>query len=587
MKGADTSDVTAVERLWFFVLSVLLALSASSARAELIEQTVKTAMRDGIELEATLVLPAKAAELPTIVVRTPYGRQQHLEEARFWAAYGYAVLIQDTRGKFGSAGEYVPFLNEHADGSETLDWVVEQAWSNGRVGMWGSSYLAFCQLVLASSGHPALKSIMPVSGWLQEKGAIQDGGAHHIMLSIPWILHEESQTKRPIVDVDLEALFEYLPLIDVFESIGLPSKIWNEEFDFSSLEAFSAADIAIPALHVTGWNDFVHPATLDIYQQTLGGPAAAQQRLMIGPWFHDQFYTTYTEAGDEDFGPHSAMGREALMRLSLDWFEATLKRETPAIDTWPRARVFLMGLNEWRDYSSWPPPHVESRTLYLGAGVGANSSAGDGYLALAAPPEPGADRYLFDPMNPVPTYGGANFHFLLHLLGVKDQRDIERRQDVLVYTSAPLEADMEIVGPMTAVVYAATEGIDTDFTAKLVEVRASGYARIIEEGIVRASYRDGSGQRSLLEPGRIYPLTIDIGSTAIRVPAGHRLRLEISSSNFPKYDRNPNTGEEALFAHVLKAVAQTIHRGGEFPSHIVLPVVPADSLGALTQARHP
>jgi len=548
------------------------AASGAFADSGVVEKTIRVEMRDGVELEAVLVLPSECGKYPTILVRTPYGRGQQSKEARFWAENGYAVVVQDTRGKWGSNGEFLPFINEYADGAETLDWIAAQPWSDGGVGMWGSSYLAFCQLLIASKGHPALKSIMPISGWIQDDGAIEHGGATHIMLSIPWILHEETQTRRSLRDFEMDELFEYLPLIEVFDSIGLDSKIWNEEFDFSSLLEHSAENINVPALHLTGWNDFVCGAALGVYEQAAGGRAGALQKLMVGPWFHDQFWTTYTEAGDEDFGPESAMGRERLMELSLEWFDRTLGQEAEGVADWPQARLFVMGADEWRDYDDWPPDGLRRTKFFLGSVEGANSSSGDGFLSTEAPKASNVDTYVFDPMNPVPTYGGANFHFMPHLLGVKDQREIEERDDVLVYTSPALEEAMEIVGPIRAVLYASTEGLDTDFTAKLVEVRANGYARIIEEGIIRASYRNG-GDRELLNPGEIYRLTIDLGSTAIVIPKGHRLRLEVSSSNFPKYDRNPNTGEEPLEARVLKSVTQTVYHGGERPSHVVLPVI--------------
>ncbi len=538
-----------------------------------IESDLHIPMADGVELAATLLRPESGKPGPAILVRTPYGRRQHLDEARFWAANGYAVLVQDARGKWDSQGDYMPFLNEHADGLATLDWIVDQGWSNGRVGMWGSSYLAFCQYVLASSRPPALKSIMPISGWLSDEDQISCGGATHIMLSIPWILHEETQSRRSLADYDIDELFEHLPLIETFSAIGIESKIWNEEFDFTPLRSHSAADIDIPVLHVTGWHDFVCSPTLAVYGEALKGAAPNHQKLMIGPWAHDQFWTTYTEVGDEDFGPESAMGRQRLMELSLKWFDRTLAVETADIADWPEARIFVMGANEWRDFPQWPPAAARERRLFLSSGSGANSSAGDGVLSEESPSKAGQDRFRFDPMNPVPTHGGANMHFMMHLVGVKDQRKIERRADVLVYTTEPLAETWEIAGPIRAEIYAATEGRDTDFTAKLVVVRPDGYARIVEEGIIRASHRHGIESHDLLEPGKVYRLNIALGSTAIEIPAGHRLRLEVSSSNFPKYDRNPNTGEDALEARVLVPVWQTIHHGGKHRSQLLLPVI--------------
>jgi putative CocE/NonD family hydrolase len=268
------------------------------------------------------------------------------------------------------------------------------------------------------------------------------------------------------------------------------------------------------------------------------------------------------------------------MKLALDWFDATLKSEAADVSGWPDTELFVMGDNEWRRYDSWPPPQVRFRKLFLGSSTGANSAGGDGRLTAAAPSLDGFDTFLFDPMNPVPTHGGANFHFMLHLVGVKDQRDIEEREDVLVYTSDPLAEELEITGPIKAVVHVSSEGRDTDFTAKLVQVKPDGYARIIEEGIQRVSFRNGPGERELIDPGEVYEITIEMGSTAITIPAGHRLRLEVSSSNFPKYDRNPNTGEDPLRARVLKTVTQKVYFGGEYRSHIVIPVVERLDIGS-------
>ncbi len=570
-------------KIQFLAVALVLIASTTSLAVEMetesfTEESIFINSPDGVVLAGTLILPVDASATNTILVRTPYSRKQHLTDARYWAQHGYAVLVQDTRGKFDSTGEYLPFINEYADGSATLDWIVGQPWSNGRVGMWGSSYLAFCQLVLASAEHPALKSIMPISGWLHDDNQIEHGGANHIMLSIPWIVHEESQTKRSLAEVEIDEMFEYLPLIDVFKSVGLESKIWLEDYDFASLDVFSAANISIPVLHITGWHDFVATAALDVYRQARGGSAGEYQKLMVGPWVHDQFYSTYTGVGDVDFGPESAMGRERLQKLALRWFDLTLKPNQPDLADWPAAQVFVMGTNQWQDFDNWPPHEAAAQKLYFGSDGGANTRDGNGYLANDVPESPRHDSFRFDPMNPVPTYGGANFHFMMHLTGVKDQREIEMRDDVLVYTAAPLTEPLHISGSVQVVLYAATEGLDTDFTAKLVSVRPDGYARIVNEGIIRASYRGGDVERQLLEPGKVYELAIEMGATSLVVPAGNRIRVEISSSNFPKYDRNPNTGEDAFVARTLQPVTQQVFHGGSYRSHLVLPVVPNQSI---------
>lgn len=553
---------------------VILAFFASEfyAHEEITKETVKITTKDGTNLASDIYIPTEGDNHPVILIRTPYGKQQHVYEGEYFAYNGYAVVIQDSRGKWESDGEYFPFINEKNDGIETINWITNQDWCNGEVGMWGSSYLSYCAIVAATEKPEALKTLFIISGWLDGKKIINPGGTMHLMLNLPWILHEETQKVRSI-NYDMEELFEYLPLNNVFNSIGIDSKIWGKEYDIRGLnDNLSATEIDIPVFHVTGWNDFVCNSALEVYNQTSQN-SSNQNKLLIGPWFHDQLQTKYTEVGDDDFGPESAMGRENLCGLSVEWFDHIFKEKNPRLETGPDVKVFVMGENKWEEHDQWPPENVEYKKLFLSSNEGANSSSGDGELAGNVKDIKTSDTFIFDPLNPVPTYGGANFHFFLPTIGVKDQSEIEERNDVLVYTTDILEDSIHIVGPLELALFASTEGLDTDFTAKLVEIRENGYARIIQEGIQRASYRNSATERELLEPGKIYKFTIDLGATAIKIPAGSKLRVEISSSNFPKYDRNPNTGEDAFEATKLETVKQTIHHGSEYPSHLLLPVL--------------
>ncbi len=554
-----------------FILSHNLYLSA---HVEVESKIIKIPMRDGINLTADLFLPEDNVTLPVILVRTPYGKHQHKSEGEFWASNGYAVVIQDTRGKWDSEGEFSPFVNELDDGLATLDWISEQSWCNGDIGMWGSSYLTHTAMILAAENHPALKTVFGISGWLTGERIINPGGTFHLQLSLPWMLHEKSQKTNALSKYDMDELFEFLPVSSVFDSLGIAAEFWEEalEEEESLEDQYNVDNIDIPIFHMTGWYDFVHDASLDIYKST-SLKKNIKNKLMIGPWFHDQFYTTYSEVGDEDFGPESVLGAEKMRELSLQWFDHILKNKTNGIDELPEARIFIMGENKWRDFDAFPPQNVKYEKFYLGSNSGANSLNGDGMISKQKPLCNANDTFVFDPLNPVPTYGGANFHFFLYTIGVKDQTEIEKRSDVLVYTSDVLEKDLEIVGPVSAVVYASTEGKDTDFTAKLVEVYQNGYAKIITEGIIRASHRNTLGKKELLEPGKVYRLEIDLGSTGIRIGKGSKVRLEVSSSNFPKYARNPNTGEDPYSAKVLKTVNQKIYFGEDYPSHLILPVI--------------
>lgn len=540
-------------------------------------ETVFVDMNDGVRLSTDVYIPVeREGTLPTILIRTPYGKHQHDYEGEFWALEGFVVVIQDTRGKWDSEGDFIPFLSEEEDGLETVDWITKQPWSNGEIGLWGSSYLSYCANVIATSRHPAIKTMFLISGWLQGDRIINPGGSMHLMLNLAWIMHEETQRVRSIQKYDLEELFSYLPMKDVFHSIGIESKIWNRTIDIRSLnDSLQAEQIDIPVYHMTGWNDFVCNAALDVYNRS-SKSNSFQHKLLVGPWFHDQLQTEFTEVGDEDFGPQSIMGRQRMNLLALQWFRHILIENDPQLENEPDVNVFVMGENKWRSFDHWPPADVSYQKWFLSSTTGANSSAGDGRLSLENQMETGKDHFMYDPMNPVPTYGGANFHFFLHTIGIKDQSEIEEREDVLVYTSERLDDTLQIIGQIKVVIRASTDGPDTDFTAKLVELRENGFARIIQDGIIRASYRNSNTERDLLVPGKIYDLEIDLGATAVAIPPGSRLRVEISSSNFPKYDRNPNTGEDPFTATELETARQTIYHGNLHPSYLLLPIVAGD-----------
>jgi putative CocE/NonD family hydrolase len=561
------------DRYLVLVLILLFISMGTHSQNGFTKENVMITLEDGVNLSTDLYFPAEGSMHPAILIRTPYGKHQHEHEGEYWSSNGYVVVIQDTRGKWDSDGEFIPFLHERSDGLETVDWIIGQDWSTGEVGLWGSSYLSYCAIAIATAGHEAVKTMFIISGWLQGDKIINPGGSMHLMLNLAWILHEETQRVRSIQKYDMEELFQYLPLHDVFSSIGIDSKIWTRDQDIRNMNTeYSASQIDIPVFHVSGWNDFVCNAALDVYDE-ISNNSVKTNKLLIGPWFHDQLQTDFTEAGDEDFGPESALGREKLKALSLNWFDHIIHQEPLTEEMETDVRLFLMGANKWVNHDSWPPENVEYQKWYLSSQEGANSSAGDGRLSQEVPGRTNPDTFVFDPYNPVPTHGGANFHFFLHTIGVKDQSGIEEREDVLVFTSDSLKEDIAVVGPIKVILHAATEGRDTDFTAKLVELKENGYARIIQEGIIRASYRKSTTERELLEPGTVYEMEIDLGATATQIPSGSRIRVEISSSNFPKYDRNPNTGEDAFKADKLEKAKQSVYHDRDHPSYLILPVI--------------
>jgi putative CocE/NonD family hydrolase len=417
-----------------------------------------------------------------------------------------------------------------------------------------------------------------MSGWLNGDKINNPGGALHWMLILTWMLHEATQQNRSLDDFDIEELFKHIPLKDTMASIGIDDPIFSNP-DTLETAWYDYSAIQIPVFHITGWYDFIRPGALTVYNE-VSANTSALQRLMVGPWVHDQIWTTYTECGDVDFGERAAMGIDRINGLAVRWFDRWLKDEASGIEKEPAVEVFVMGKNEWFTFDTWPPRDLTYHDWYIDGGGHANTLDGNGVLASSLAEENAAhDTYVFDPMDPVPTMGGANFHFFPDILGIKDQRHVEEREDVLVYTSEPLEAEMIICGPVRVVVYASTLAEDTDFTAKLVEVRSDGYAANIVEGITRASLRNSLENEELLQPGEIYEIEIDLGATATAIPAGHRLRLEVSSSNFPKYDRNPNTGEHPWEAVEYQKTTQTIYHDKEKPSRVILPVLTGGSGG--------
>lgn len=545
-------------------------------------------MSDGVRLASDLYLPDQEGPFPTVLIRTPYNKEQKEGLANFFAERGYAVLTQDVRGRWLSEGKYRAWMDEKRDGLETLDWLVDQPWCDGNIGVVGSSYLGFAGIILAPSQHPALKTIINVSGPGDLYYTIFPGGAFHQMALLPWtIFATDGKMRRPFSSwgATMDQLYRQRPLASAPELTNYHGYFWNyvvkhQNNDSHWKEAGMShqhEEVAIPIFHITGWNDFICSAALKEYlgitQSMTDRGVSAPQKLMVGPWHHDQLGTGNTVSGDEDFGPGAELASDDYYELMNKWLDIYLKgKKNDQLEESP-VRLFVMGSNKWLETAQYPPKNVQYEAWYITSDTGANSIKGDGKLLKAKNKTPGSDSFVYDPDHPVPTFGGANIHFFRDKLGVRDQSKIEERQDVLVYTSAPLKEEMTIIGPLEVYLYASTEGKDTDFTAKLVEVRSDGYARIIQEGIIRGRFRESFTKPELLQPGAIYEFKIDMGHTAIQIPKGHQLRLEISSSNYPKYNLNPNTGEDAMQAKDFKKVKQEVYFSATYPSRVVLPVV--------------
>jgi predicted acyl esterase len=529
-------------------------------------QDVMVAVDDSVRLATRVYLPQEDGRYPAVLLRSPYGAENTAWLAEYLAPHGYAVVMQAVRGLNGSEGQFFPFAYEKADGMATLEWLLNQPFCNGDVGLWGVSYLGFAANEVASTGHPAVKAMFLLSAWSDLGPFISHGGSFHLMAHLPWFIMFAGGESPPA-----EAwphIYRATPIAQFFQGADLMEQMFEEPYDY--------AHFTMPIMHVTGWYDYIYTNTLGTYESITGQvPDAAEQRLIVGVWPHNNALNGQTNAGDEDFGADAAWGIEKVNEITKRWFDLHLKGIDGGLGSEAPVQLFVMGSNDWRDFDSWPPAAVKWQPWYVDCAERANGSAGTGTLTTSMTHERDSDQFIFDPNDPVPTRGGANWHLIKGNQGVLDQSELESRQDVLVYTSDPLASALTLVGPVQATVYAASEGRNTDFTAKLVEVRSDGYARNIVDGIVRASHLFGLDSTNSLEPGKVYKYDIDMGATAIRLDSGSQLRLEISSSNFPKYDRNPNTGVDPIVATEFLPVTQTVYHTEEYPTHVLLPVLEA------------
>ncbi|MHC4419951.1 MAG: CocE/NonD family hydrolase [Planctomycetota bacterium] len=563
--------------------ALLLMVVVVPARADITMQPdLKVEMSDGTGLAVDVYLPEETGSYPVVFTRSPYDKRQFKSFlAEPLARAGYAVVMQDVRGMGGSEGVFIPFIHEKQDGLDTLNWIAGQPWCDGNIGMWGPSYVGFCALVLTTQGHPNLKAVVNVSGWGNTDEMVAPGGAMHLQMGLPWTLSGQIRGQGSIRDIDWPTAFKHVPVTDIPTSLGIDSVQWEGAVQLFSSDILAQVAgmaghydaVTAPTLHLTGWYDFIARHTLDAYE---GVDAATNtpQKLVVGPWHHDQQWGDETLVGDLDFGDRSIMGVQNVIALSQRWFDRWLKDDHNGIAAEQPVRLFVMGVNDWREFEQWPPKNVKLQKWFFTSRDGANGLDGDGRLTPEAPVTSGRDTFVFDPMDPVPTTGGANSHFFRRTLGVRDQRPVEERKDVLVYTSPELTEDLTVIGPLQAVIHATTEGRHTDFTAKLCEVRPDGYAAVIEDGIRRGPDVLAGQDATLMDPGEVYRFTIDMGGTGIRIGKGNRLRVEISSSNLPKYSRNPNTGEMPESASRFEKITQTIVHTPDQPSYIILPVLP-------------
>ena len=545
---------------------------------------VKVPMRDGVNLSADIYLPRASGKFPTVLMRTPYSNNadQMIEKAMRLANNGYACVMQDCRGRWDSDGQYYPFHPDGVDGYDTQEWVGAQEWSSGKIGMAGSSYLGLVQWQSAPHRSQYLTCMAPrvICGDFYT-GLVHPGGALLLNVLMTWGMRTNGRTAQSIEFHNWSEAFRTLPLMEMDKAAGRDLDFWKDWLRHPSYDDYwkpinaeeKWAEIAAPALNMGGWYDlysqhaFINFNGLRRHGRT---PQARQSKLIVGPWPHS--LSTSPKTGDIDFGANSMFDLEA---LEMRWFDYWLKGVDNGIVDEPPLKLFIMGTNEWRDEAEWPLERTDWQKWHLHSGGNANTVRGDGHLSNEPPRNGQTDRFAYDPRYPVQTLGGNNCCTPdIVPWGPYDQRPAEARSDVLCYTSDALEADLEVTGPIKMVLFAATDGPDTDWTAKLVDVSPSGYAKNLCDGIIRARYRDSFTDPQLLEPNRVYEYEIDLAVTGNVFLRGHRIRVEVSSSNFPRFDRNLNTGNDTGTDTEMRTASQTVYHSGEYPSHILLPVIP-------------
>jgi putative CocE/NonD family hydrolase len=552
-------------------------------------------MRDGVRLSTDVYLPDAPGPFPVILIRTPYGKNvdYQVEDGVYFAARGYAVAIQDVRGRYDSEGAWTPFLHEAEDGYDAQEWCGTQPWSTGHVGTSGASYIALTQWLPAPLRNPHLRAMAPRVGFSRlHDNWVYTGGAFQLAFNLRWgaiQMHTRTNQVQYLwmpTEQHLSSLLWHLPLASGDEHAGRVCEFYREwirhpddgpYWDRLGNVERGYGEIDVPAYGFGGWYDVFLQGTLNNFMGVRArgrSERARRQKVLIGPWVHNLGDRgRQTRTGDVDFGPDVLVD---LRGEELRWFDHWLRGQDTGILDEPPVRVFVMGKNQWRTADDWPVPGTRMVPYYLHGGGRANSLFGDGRLDARLPDQEPPDTFVYDPDDPVPTLGGSTCcgeDVTPVSMGPRDQRPAEWRPDVLVYTTPPLEADLEVAGPVRVVLWAASTAPDTDFTAKLVDVAPGGFAMNVAQGIIRARYRESLAEPKLLQPGRAERFEIDCWSTAICFQRGHRIRVEVASSNFPQFDRNPNTGHAFGQDDQVVRATQTVFHDRARPSHVLLPVV--------------
>ncbi|MEE9460895.1 MAG: CocE/NonD family hydrolase [Bacteroidales bacterium] len=563
--------------IWTIVLFIpghCLAQNVSEATYPVIEELdVKVTMRDGVRLSTNIYRPDTSGTFPVLLARSPYGNGgKGNPDAHFFARRGYAVVVQDTRGRYESEGIFDAFQPEALDGYDTQQWIGEQAWSNGKIGTFGGSYVGFTQWMPAALQSPYLVTMVPTVTFSDFHDVVYQNGAFRLDLFTPWSIEmtHPYNISYSYVAGRMDSVLMTLPLIGQDRAMGWRISFLRDWLSHPEHDSYwtrtSIGDaynkIRTSVYNVGGWYDILLEGTINNYlKMTVPGidpEISSRQKLLIGPWIHSM---GKREVGELDFGEEAVFNST---EFRLRWFDSQLKGLDNGVMEEAPVKIFVMGINRWRYENEWPLARTDYQNYFFHSQGNANTLEGDGRMNKKSPKKELPDRFDYNPEDPVPTIG---------TMGPYDQRSVEERQDVLVYSTPALKKDLEVTGPVKAIIYASSSAINTDFTARLVDVYPDGRAIRICEGIIRADHRDPDAPPSNILPGKIYEYHIDLWATSNVFMKGHRIRVEISSSNFPRFDRNLNTGKYFATDTTMITAEQVIYHSSDYPSRIILPVI--------------
>lgn len=565
----------------FFLIALCLVFTTASAQTEVTVTQVMVPMRDGVKLATDIYRDSAIEKAPVVLMRTPYNKAGGRSSAERFAAAGYIAVVQDCRGKFVSEGQFVPYSHEGWDGHDMVDWIGEQPWSAGPIGMWGASYVGATQWLAAAEHPEGLTTITPTATFSSFYRNLYLGGAVRHSLISTWAAGNSTKPEGATANTNWNQILLHLPLAGVDDQIGWPIPWLEDMLTHPSPDSYwkpldvteELPKLKLPIQHVVGYYDFFSRESVNNFaimnKTAVDAETRKNQQLILGPWDHGTI--GQRKVGDLDFGPEAQWDWTG---ATLQWFDRYLKQD-PKVTAKPLVpvRYFILGENQWREAETWPPTGFDETAFYLHSSGHANTRNGDGRLTTtAATTDEPADLFTADPIDPAPACIVTEARPIqAATYAPLDQQAIEDRKDVLVYTSEPLTKPLTFAGNVRAELHVSADTPDADWVVKLIDVHPNGASYNLAVGILRGRYRNSELRPELLVSGSVYPVTIDLGPIAAKLDTGHSLRVDICGAYFPLFDRNPNTAQGIHGPSSIPS-NESVHHTAQRASRIILPV---------------